>query len=87
MKGEFVMKRFCSFILGLILMLNLTTPALAATAYKFTDIKSRDYFYDAALWAAKNDIEHLGRIYWLYDKEKDKWQRPKILRTIKDAVK
>lgn len=50
------MKKFCSFILGFILMLNLATPAFAAPAYKFTDIKSRNYFYDAALWAAKNDI-------------------------------
>ena len=35
----------------------------------------------------KDDLAHLGRIYWLYDKDADKWTRHKILQTIKDATK
>ncbi len=50
------MKKFYSLILGFMLMLNLVTPAFAASAQKLTDIKARDYFYDAAMWAANNSI-------------------------------
>ena len=55
-KGELFMKKLCSMILSLILVLDFITPVSAATTQTYTDIKSRDYYYDAALWTRQDNI-------------------------------